>query len=125
MMMTKRWNVNVGEIRDEISGDLLVALGYEGPYSNDETNTARYNNNFSRSAFPHTLASAYAKGLRGDAAALEAIRVMEDNRAANALETARQKVAELEVKAAENRRSAEGIALAREREARRARGEGR
>jgi hypothetical protein len=116
MTMTTRWNVQIGEIREEISGDLLKALGYREPYSNDETHTARYDNYFTGLSFPVPLASAFASGLHGDDAALQAIRMMDERRAANEIETSRQKVAEINLQAAQERRAAEGIALARERE---------
>jgi hypothetical protein len=117
MTMTMKWNVQIGPIREEISADLLRSLGYSAPYNNDETNTARYDNTFTRSTFPALLAAAFATGLHGDAAALEAIRITDERRAAQDLETARQKVAEVELKAAQERRAAEEIALTREREA--------
>ena len=108
--MTK-WNVQIGSIREEISADLLGLLGFDCPYSNDETNTAR-SGSFARYG-DRLLSEAYAAGLRGDDAALEAIQLMESRRAAQAIETARQKVAEIELKAATERRAAEGIAFAR------------
>jgi hypothetical protein len=108
--MTTKWNVQIGSIREEISADLLGLLGFECPYSDDETNTAR--SPFTRYS-DRLLTEAYAIGLRGDEAALEAIRLMESRRAAQAIETARQKVAEIELRAASERRAAEGIAFAR------------
>lgn len=116
----KRWNVQVGEIREEMSADLLLALGYQGPYGNDETNTARYDNVWTRNPFPPVLAEAFTRGLRGDEAGMLAVALMEERRSAQSLETARQKVAETELKAAEERSKAEAIALRRDREQREA-----
>jgi hypothetical protein len=113
-MTTQKWNVTIGELTESISADLLKILGYSAPYSNDETNTARYDNPFVRGSIAPALVEALATGLHGDAAAMHAIALQQQRRAQQDLETARQKVAELEAKAAEDHRAAEGMALARQ-----------
>ena len=117
--MMKTWNIEIGNKREAISGDLLAALGYSAPAGNDETNTAKFDIPWSRFSFPLELAEAYAKGLSGNAAAIEAIRLREERRAANVQGTAQQKIAEINLKAAEEHRAAEGIAFARLKLARR------
>jgi hypothetical protein len=115
--MTK-WNVTIGEQTEAYSADLLKMLGFDGPYKNDETNMARdedgrgYEGNVGRTR----LAEAIACGTRGDRAALLAIRMMRERSASQSLETARQKVAELEAEAAADNRAAAGMSLALERE---------
>lgn len=113
-MTTTKWTVAIGQIRDEISSDLLQALGYEAPYSNDLTCTARWTQ-YTVARFSVCLANAYAQGLRGDEAALYALTIQDGRRAAQALETARQKVAEIAAGAAADQRAAAGIGLAGER----------
>src|SRR4051794_26837639 len=116
MTKTKTWTVAIGSIRDEISSDLLLALGFHAPYTNDQTNTALWERSFGNNTpICMPLAEAFAVGMRGDAAALEAIRIQRQGTAEQSLETARQKVAEIELAAAKERRIAEGIAFARQR----------
>lgn len=111
----KKWNVQLGDIRVAISSDLLVMLGFSSPYSNDETHTARDEGYYTPSI--RAITEAYASGLEGDAAAIRAIQLRAERSAAQSLETARQKIAELEAKAAADHRAAEGMALALFREA--------
>jgi len=115
--MTK-WFVEVGDRREEISADLLEMLGFERPviYVGDKgeelTRAARSQKpTFGGPTPAQKLAEAYATGLSGDEAALYAIRIQAERRAAQDLETARQKVAEIEARAAADRRAAEAIAL--------------
>jgi hypothetical protein len=117
MMMTKKWNVNIGQRREEISSDLLLMLGFLPPYADDETNTARDNESpWLTCRTSVKIAEAVAAGFSGDEAALYAIRMERERVAAQSLETARQKVAELEARAAADHRAAEVTALARVKE---------
>ncbi len=113
--MTTKWNVQLGDVRMAVSKDLLLLLGFESPYSNDETLTARDTQYYM--AATRGMAEAVATGLEGDTAAMRAIQLKQERSAAQSLETARQKVAELEAKAAADHRAAEGMALARQRRA--------
>lgn len=115
--MTMKWNVRIGDICDEVSADLLRELGYVDPHTTDSSRTARYQSGFASVTMSRELASAYATGLRCDAAALEAIRMLDKRRAANALLTARQKVLEARLKVEQERRAVESIALSRVRAA--------
>jgi len=113
--MTTKWNVTIGNLQETISSDLLLQLGFQPPYLNDESLQAR--DDSYRFASVATIIEAVAHGLHGDEAATFAIRLMIERRNAQSLETARQKVAELALAAAKEQRAAETMALARQREA--------
>lgn len=116
MTMTTKWAVRIGDRLERISSDLLSALGYGAPYVGEDI--ARFDLHSTGMSFCPALAEALASGLCGDAAAMAAISLHEQRRAAQSIETARQKVAEIEAKAAADRLAAEALALTREREAR-------
>jgi hypothetical protein len=107
--MTK-WNVVIGERTESASGDLLSMIGFSQPYSNDAENKAR-DDSYNGYAF-RLFAEAVACGHAGDQAAMYAIRTMQERTAAQSLETARQKVAELSRAEAADRAKAAGIEYA-------------
>jgi len=103
-----KWKVKVGSIQEEISADLLLALGYEEPYGNDKTRTARMSSSLHPHGFSLELAEAYAAGLKGDKAALEAIRIRQTRNADLRLENLRKATAEMQLRVEqESRVSAE------------------
>ncbi len=112
--MTTTWNVSIGQKTEAISKDLLLLLNFSPPYRNDPNNMANLDQHTSRAPLA-LLAEAYSHGLSEDAAALYAIRLRNERQAAQSEQTARQKVAQIELQAAEEHRTAEGIALARAR----------
>lgn len=95
MMTAKKWTVVNGDIRDEISADLLSLLGFSQPYSNDESNTCRWDKPWGDDP-GHLMAEAYSAGLRGDEAARYAIALRNKRREGQLLQTSRQKAAEVE-----------------------------
>lgn len=117
MMMKEKWNVELGDVVLSISPELAAQLGYAAPDRNDGTRTATYGTAWSTSRVCEVLIEAVRRGLRDDHAALEAISLQSKRRDANNLETARQKVAEIELATAKERLAAERLALTRQREA--------
>lgn len=107
--MTTKWNVTVGDTTEEISSDLCIQLGLSAPYSNDPAMQAR-DERHDKPSF-RMIAEQQAAGYHEDRAARFAIRLMVERKTAQTLETARQKVAELELAAAKERKAAATLEL--------------
>lgn len=107
----KIWNVTIAGQLAPFDARLLALIGFVAPYINDHTNEARVESEYSQKSLA-TLMEAHAYGLTGDAAAMMAIRLQNERNAAQRLETARQKVAEIEAQVAADNKVAAMIASA-------------
>jgi hypothetical protein len=110
MTMTKTLHMNTVSITaDERLWKLLGFDVYTNSESPQDTSFEKRASRF--------LVEALGNGYESEAAVIRAVALLSERREAQSLETARQKVAELEAKAAEGNRAAAGIqfALARQR----------
>jgi hypothetical protein len=110
MTMTKTLHMNTVSITaDERLWRLLGFSVYTNSESPQDTSFEKRASRF--------LVEALGNGYESEAAVIRAVALLSERREAQSLETARQKVAELEAKAAESNRAAAGIqfALARQR----------
>lgn len=101
--------IRAGSITVRCALTLATAAGWESPYSNDETRTARLPRNFPERLLGH-LAQALCEGLRGDGAILRVLALRNEQHAAQIAQDSAKEVATIESKAA-------GMRLAAEREA--------
>lgn len=108
-----RVNIRIGEIIIECSKDLAALAGFSAPYRDDETRTARDDNDYHRTA-TKAVAQALSEGLVGEAAVLRAVALRETERRDCAQRSAAAGTAALNAQAAQATLRAEQIASARQ-----------